>query len=221
MCFSANASLSTGVILSFAGIAAIRKAPHPSQILFAAIPLIFAVQQLAEGCLWLTLRNPALFAAQNGATYIFLCFAQVIWPAWVPIAFLVLEKKETRTSLQKILVGIGLVISGYLAFCLIAFPVQARIMAHHITYDQAYPQSLSKYVAGLYLIATLIPPFFSHIKNMRLLGTAIFVSYLITTVFFDDYLISVWCFFASVISISVYVIVYKMAKTGLLAEESV
>jgi hypothetical protein len=212
MCFSANASFGAGIVLTVIGIASIKKTQHPSQVLFAAIPFIFAVQQISEGCLWLMLRNPALLREQQLITYIFLCFAQIIWPAWVPISFLILEKRETRTKFQKILVGVGVLVSCYLGYCLINFPVQARIVSHHITYDQAYPPSLSILVALLYLVATITPPFFSHIRKMRWLGAAILMSYIITTIFYDDYLISVWCFFASVISIAVYAIIYEIVK---------
>ncbi len=212
MCFSASASFGAGIVLTAIGIASIKKTQHPSQIPFAAIPLVFAVQQLAEGCLWLTLPNANLAAAQHAFTYIFLVFAQIIWPAWVPVAFLILEKEITRTKKQKILVGAGLLVSAYLGYCLISFPVHAQIMHYHITYDQSYPAKLATPIALLYLIATIAPPFFSHINKMWLLGTAILISYLITAIFYDDYLVSVWCFFASVISISVYVIMLEIKK---------
>ena len=55
MCFSANASFGAGVVLTIIGVAAIKKVQHPSQILFASIPLLFAVQQISEGILWITL----------------------------------------------------------------------------------------------------------------------------------------------------------------------
>ena len=212
MCFSANASFGTGIALSIIGVVALKKTHLSSQIPFAAIPLIFSIQQLAEGCLWLMLRNSNFLVAEHAITYIFLFFAQIIWPVWVPISFLILEKKKSRTNLQKLLVGIGVLVSSYLGYCLIAFPVQARIVEHHITYDQAYPHALSNYVALFYLIATIAPPFFSHVKKMPLLGIAILMSYAITTFFYDDYLISVWCFFASVISIAVYAIIVEMDK---------
>jgi hypothetical protein len=212
MCFSASASFGAGIVLSVIGVAAISKTRHPSQIIFAAIPLIFAVQQFAEGCLWLLLPNPDYIRMQQVITAIFLCFAQVIWPVWVPVAFLVLEKQVTRNKMQRLLVAMGLLVSGYLGYCLIAFPVHAKIIAYHITYEQNYPPHLANYVAVLYLIATIAPPFFSHIKKMWLLGTAILISYIITTIFYNDYLVSVWCFFASFISISVYAIMFEIRK---------
>ena len=48
MCFSTEASFISGAVLSIIGIATIKKAQTPAQIIFAVIPLLFAVQQIAE-----------------------------------------------------------------------------------------------------------------------------------------------------------------------------
>lgn len=216
MCFSANASFGAGVVLTVIGIAAIKKTRHPSQILFAAIPLFFAIQQIAEGILWVILPNPDYSATQKIITRFFLFFAQVIWPLWVPVAILLLEKESTRRNIQRILVVMGAILSLYLSYCLVSFHVQARIIGYHIAYEQDYPISL-KYPAGIfYIIATIVPPFFSHIKRMWLLGLTVLISYIITTVFYDNYLVSVWCFFASVISIAVYFIMLEIETSGTL-----
>ena len=103
MCFSANASLGAGVVLSVIGVSTIRKSTEPAHLVFASIPLIFAVQQIAEGFLWLTLPDPSLKATQQLLTYIFLTFAQVIWPLLVPIAVMLLENGRQRKNVQKIL----------------------------------------------------------------------------------------------------------------------
>ena len=55
MCFSANASFIAGATISAIGVVTLKKVKAPSQIVFASIPLIFGVQQLSEGVLWLTI----------------------------------------------------------------------------------------------------------------------------------------------------------------------
>lgn len=210
MCFSASASFGAGVVLSVIGVASIKKAKSPSQIIFASIPLIFAVQQITEGFLWLSLSNPNYASLQQVTTYNFLFFAQVAWPVWVPFAILKLEPKERRRKSEKILVGIGALVSIYLAYCLLSFQVEAKIVEHHISYKQNYPVLIARYCGFLYIVATIFPPFFSRIKRMWMLGTTILISYLITTILYTDYIISVWCFFASIISIAVYAIIYEL-----------
>ena len=210
MCFSTGASFGAGIVLSVIGVLSIKKTEKPSQIVFASIPLIFAVQQITEGFVWLSLSNPAYTSLQPVATYNFLFFAQVVWPAWVPFAILKLEPKETRRSMEIILLAIGIIVSLYLAYCLLSFPVEAKIIGYHISYKQYYPDSISNYCGFLYIVATIVPPFFSRIKRMWLLGTTILVSYIITNIFYTDYIVSVWCFFASIISIAVYAILYEL-----------
>ena len=210
MCFSANASFGASIVLTVIGVAAIKKVQHPSQILFASIPLLFAVQQISEGIIWLTLGNPAYAVLSQTMTYIFLFFAQFFWPLWVPIAILMLEEESKRKKIQKILVGIGIIVAFYSAYSLLSYQVQAKIIGYHVTYTVAYPNSLGMYGGILYLLATVAPPIFSHIKKMWMFGASIFISYLITAIFYNHYVVSVWCFFASIISISIFAIMIEI-----------
>lgn len=210
MCFSSNASFGAGIVLSVIGVASIKKAKSPSQIVFASIPLIFALQQITEGFVWLSLTNPNYASWQQVTTYNFLFLAQVVWPIWVPYAILKLEPKERRRNSERILVAIGALVSFYLAYCLLTFPVEAKIVGYHISYEQNYPAAISSLCGFLYVVATIVPPFFSRIRRMWMLGATIFVSYLITTLFYTDYIVSVWCFFASIISMAIYAILYEL-----------
>lgn len=209
MCFSASASFGAGAVLSIIGAASIKKTSSLSQIYFASIPLIFGVQQITEGFLWLSLSNPSHGPSQQALTSVFLFFAQVVWPVWVPLAIIKLEPKAKRRKLEKILVGIGILVSLYLAYCLFTFPVEAQIRGKHISYIQHYPALISHYCGFLYVVATIVPPFFSSIRRMWILGITILISYIITSIFYTDYIVSVWCFFASVISIAVFITLPK------------
>jgi hypothetical protein len=207
MCFSATASFGAGIVLSVIGVATLKKVIHPAQIPFAAIPLLFAVQQVSEGFLWLALTYPGHAFMQDFTTYLFLSFAQVIWPFYVPAAILLFREKEKRKNIPKMLASLGALVSLYLAYCLLSYPVEAKIAGQHISYGQDYPDALDNYSGALYILATVVPAFFSPIKYMKFLGTAIFISYIITQVFYSGYIVSVWCFFASVISIIVFIII--------------
>ena len=210
MCFCATASFGAGIVLSVIGVAAIKKTNHPSQILFASIPLIFAVQQISEGFLWVTLPNPENAQIQKILTFVFLFFAQIVWPFWVPLAILLFEKKSGRKKIQKALVFTGVLLALYFAYCLLTFNVQAKIIGYHISYIQDYPNSLKSFCVILYAIATILPPIFSHVKRMWMLGLTIFLSYIISAIFYENYILSVWCFFASIISVSIYAIIKEI-----------
>lgn len=166
MCFSASASFSAGVVLTVIGIATIKKTHHKSQLLFASIPFVFGVQQFAEGILWITIPKLNYFALQKMVTYIYLFFAHILWPLCVPIAILLIEKSSTRKTIQKILVVSGILVSFYLAYCLATYPVKAVIEGYHIKYILGYSEVLNYFWIVLYALATIAPPFFSHIKRM-------------------------------------------------------
>ena len=213
MCFSVEASFGAGIVLSVIGVASIKKVQSPSQIVFASIPLIFSVQQITEGFLWLALSNTGYAYLQQVTTYTFLLIAQIIWPVWVPLAILLAEKEVKRKTIQKLLVIVGVLLSSYMTYCLFSYNVQAKIIGYHISYVQNYPLALTIAGGVFYFIATIVPPFFSTIKRMWLLGIAILISYIITIVFYESYFVSVWCFFASVISILVFVIMNEIKKS--------
>jgi hypothetical protein len=51
MCFSANASFGAGIILAVISVASLKKVQYSTHIYFAAIPLIFCIQQITKGLL--------------------------------------------------------------------------------------------------------------------------------------------------------------------------
>jgi len=214
MCFSASASFGAGALLTGIYVASKRKATSPSQTYFASIPLIFAAQQITEGFVWLSLTGTAYASMQQVATYIFLFIAQVVWPIWVPYSILKLQPKEQRRRSEYVLVAMGAVVSIYNSYCLLSFPVEAEIMEHHIFYKQDYPTELLPYIGFLYIAATIFPPFLSRVRGMWMLGTSVLISYLITTLFYVHATVSVWCFFASIISASIYAIIDKTQNSN-------
>jgi hypothetical protein len=52
MCFSARASFSAGAVLLGLGALTLKSVKRPRELTFAAIPLLFAIQQLSEGVIF-------------------------------------------------------------------------------------------------------------------------------------------------------------------------
>ena len=59
MCFSATASFSAGAVLLGIGALTVKSSHRRREMPLAAIPLLFAIQQLTEGVIWLTFRHEA------------------------------------------------------------------------------------------------------------------------------------------------------------------
>jgi hypothetical protein len=200
MCFSAGASFAGGVIISAIGVATVRMVHKPSQILFGTIPVFFGLQQIMEGVLWLTLPMIKYEGIQHFSTYIFLIMAQVIWPVMIPVSVLLMEVSRTRKKILYALVFVGSLLSVYYSFCLILFHINPVIEGFHIHYGTDFPASLSYPAFIFYLLATITPLFVSSIKRTHLMGILMTLSCLITGIFYQQYLLSVWCFFAAIIS---------------------
>jgi len=213
MCFSPEASFAGGVIISAIGIATIKKVHKSSQLIFAGIPLFFGIQQIAEGFLWLTLPLPDYIIIQKVSTYLFLLMALVIWPLMIPGSVILMEEDPGRKKFLRILLVLGFILSGYYLFCLIFFEVNPIISGYHILYKNDFPRDLSMPVFIIYLFVTITPLFISGIKKTWLLGILMTLSCLVTAIFFRQYLTSVWCFFAAVISCVIYWILSDSEKT--------
>jgi hypothetical protein len=200
MCFSPEASFAGGLIISSIGIATVTKVHKPSQLLFASIPLFFGVQQIIEGTLWLTIPNPDYINLERICTYIFLIMADVLWPVMIPLSVLFMEKNIKKRRILGILLALGISLSLYYAVCLLIYKVTPEISGYHIFYNTDFPKSLAMVAFIVYLIVTITPLFISSIKRTHLLGVLMFLSCLVTAIFFTQYLTSVWCFFAALIS---------------------
>jgi hypothetical protein len=206
MCFSATASFGISAALLAGGVASLKKAKTPKQIPFAMIPFVFSVQQVCEGFVWLSFKDPAYAGTGIGATYAFLVFAQVIWPSLVPYSIYLMEEDPSKKKILRILTITGVILSIYLLFSLLFYPVKASAGAGHIAYDLDRPVEANYITAVLYVIAIIAPPFVSGIRKMSGIGFFNLVSFLITVVFFSENIISIWCFFAAAISIGVFLV---------------
>jgi len=213
MCFSAGASFASGVVLSAIGIITIKEIHKPSQRLFALIPVLFGIQQLSEGCLWLTLAGPDFIMVRKISTYVFLITAQILWSWVIPLSVFLMEEEQKRKKILQIMFFIGIALSMYYSVYLFFHNVSSRILDCHILYTTESPDSLALPTFILYLTVTIAPFFVSSIRKMYLLGTIMAISCLMSAVFYKLYLTSVWCFFAAIISIFIYLILRESKKS--------
>lgn len=204
MCFSAQASFTSGAVLTAIGVATIRKVQKPEQKLFASIPFLFGLQQFCEGILWVTLRAGKFAEIQNVTEHIFLTFALVIWPVFLPLALRLMEQAPARKAILTRLTIMGFVTSLVYAYCLIFYKVIPEIQGFHIQYNDQFPWNIAHYAFIFYLALTILPPFVSTFKWMWGFGILIAVSGIVTGIFYSGYLTSVWCFFAAGMSVAIY-----------------
>ena len=204
MCFSATASFSAGAFLLGVGTLTLRSAlaSHQRQDLpFAAIPLLFAIQQLIEGVIWLTFRVDApLLNAVMSHVYSF--FSHVLWPVYVPLAVLLMEPAGWRRRGLIAFVAAGAAVGAYLLVVLVAFPIASRPTGQHIEYVS--PHFFAAVTMTLYLLSTAVSPLLSTHRMVVVFGALALLSFGAAYAFYATWFISVWCFFAALLSAVVY-----------------
>ena len=201
MCFSATASFAAGAFLLGVGTLTLKSAHGLREIPFAAIPLLFAIQQLTEGVIWLSFRDeaPLLNAAM---THVFSFFSHVLWPIYVPIAVLLIEPPGRRRQALLAFVAAGLAVGVYLLYILAAFPVVSRPTGQHIEYVS--PHFFAAVSMTLYLLSTTVSLLLSTHRTVKLFGALSLLSFGAAYYYYAVWFISVWCFFAALLSAVVY-----------------
>lgn len=196
MCFSAPVSFITGVALVATGIATTQKAQKREKMV-GVVPLIFGIQQLIEGGLWITLGSEPWSTI---FTYGFLLFAYVIWPVYAPIAVLSVETSPFRRKILKIFIVFGVVVSGYLLLNMFTHNVTSEITQKG---SMTYAQTIAfwKVASVLYIITTCGSCLLSSKKFIRIFGILLSLSLVAAGLLYLTSFGSVWCFFAAFLSL--------------------
>jgi hypothetical protein len=221
MCFSAAGSFGVAAVLAGVGGVSLARNTGSARPL-AYMPLLFATQQAAEGTVWLTIGHEAQPLLHAAAINLFLAFALVIWPAWLPLALLRLETEDTRRQVLRALAGAGLVVAVTGVAVLLALRPHARVAGHSIHYIYGMPGGSATHVPYLllYAVATLLPFFFVTLPLGRIIGAVLLVALATTAVMRRAALTSVWCFFAAILSVLVVAALERARRLPLAAQPS-
>ncbi len=201
MCFSASASFIAGTSLSTIGVATLRKAEGTAEQPFAMIPLLFGIQQLTEGVIWLTFSHDAPLLKQT-MTYLYSGFSHVLWPMYVPFAVGVLEAVRGRRRVIFAFEAAGIGVALYLLYFIVTRPVVAEVVGMHIVYASPHFNQMS--VMTLYVAATCVSCFCSSHRFVNLFGALALLAFIAAYAFDVGALFSVWCFFAAILSLLIY-----------------
>lgn len=201
MCFSATSSFTAGAALTAVGVLTVHPSEGKVELPLALVPLLFGIQQLTEGVLWLSLGHD-LPTLTTVATYIYSMFSHVLWPIFVPFAILLVETSRWRKQALGVFQALGVAVGLYLLYFLIRFPVTAHVHGRSLTYDSPHFYIIG--VIVIYLLATCLSGLFSTHRCINAFGVLAFIlaiaAYQVSVVTF----VSVWCFYAAILSLLVY-----------------
>ena len=210
MCFSATASFTAGAVLLGLGGLTLSRVRRPAEVPYALIPALFGIQQLIEGGLWLSLAGGAGHLTSI-LTHSYAFFSHVLWPIFVPLAVLLLEPDRRRRAILAGLAAAGMSAGLYLLYFWGAAPTTARIEGGHMLYIS--PHFFTGPILFLYVLGTCVSSLVSSHAMVRLFGIAASLSLALAYAFYAVWFISVWCFFAAVMSVTV-LLYFKGAKRG-------
>lgn len=209
MCFSATASLSIAAVLAPIGAYSVTIARQIDDkwILIAAYPIAFAIQQAVEGALWLGV-SAGDQATVAWASRGFLFFSHFFWLFWVPLSVYWLEPDARRRKALVALIGVGALfgLSVFLPALLMTDWLSVEVVKHSLEYKTRliYDGIVGRTtLRGIYAAIVLSALFVSSDWRIRIFGGLIAGSLLITYLFFAHAFISVWCFFAAILSVCV------------------
>jgi hypothetical protein len=210
MCFSAEVNFAGSAVLATAGVVTLTRVKHRRELLFASLPLLFAVHQFIEGFVWLGLDGILSSNVIHNMGAAFVLYAQGLLPFLMPLSVLLFEPdaKSRRRMLPFLIVG-GLT-TLYILWALIAYPLQIFIKGNSIVYIN--PATNNSLVAVLYVLATCGSLLFSKVKDMVIFGIANLAILLVVLAVKSYAFTSLWCAYAA--AASVIILVYFWKSSG-------
>lgn len=179
------------------------------------VPVFFGIQQGFEGRVW-----QELDASRAGAAVPFALgfhfFSHFLWLWWFPLCSYLLEPTKIRKRHFLGLTIFGAVSGGIVYFTILLHPdwMTVEVRNQSIVYDISSPYSgfasIPFPASGLYALIVLVPLIFSRNQYLRIFGVMIALSMVLASVSYGYAFVSVWCFFAAVLSLY---LVYMVRET--------
>lgn len=211
MCFSAAASFGVAAILLPAGGYCVWSALHKSKALLglAVIPFVFSFQQFCEGLVWRGIEQDdhSRTGVARVAAFVFLYFALSFWPFWIPFCAFLVEQSTPKKWLLALFVFLGLAVGLVLYVPVLVHPDVLVVTAsnHSIIYDIAQSAAVQAMpIIGwqvLYVLVVGLPMLIAPSRGFVVFGVALILSAAVSHFFYWYAFISVWCFFAAILSL--------------------
>jgi hypothetical protein len=210
MCFSATANFVGSGVLGTLGVVTLTKVKHRRELLFAALPMLFAVHQFIEGFVWLGLDGILSPAVAHDMGAAFMLYAQGLLPFLLPLSVMLFEPdRKSRKHMLPFLV-LGGATTLYILWALTAYPTQVYVKGNSIVYINQATNNTA--VALLYVIATCGSLFLSKVRTMVIFGAANLAILLVVMELKRYAFTSLWCAYAAVAS--VIILAYFWRSSG-------
>ena len=182
----------------------------------ALTPLVFAAQQFAEGVVWVGLgrEDPALV---RPASLVYLFFALSFWPVWIPLSLLFPEDRRLARTIIAACLLAGLCWTWVL-FAPIALDPERWLTTqvvhcsiHYSIADLPMVGVLGENLMRVfYFIPIVVAIAVSAKEAVPVFAVLLLASVVISQLVFSYAFVSVWCFFAAVLSLGLCHVFFKL-----------
>jgi hypothetical protein len=207
LCFSATANFVGSGVLAAVGVVTLARVKHRRELLFASLPLLFAIHQFIEGFVWLGLDGILSPAVAHDMGAAFMLYAQGLLPFLLPLSVLLFEPNAASRKRMLPFLVLGGATTFYILWALTAFPLQLYVKGNSIVYINQATNNTA--VAAFYVIATCGSLFFSEIRMMVIFGAANLVILLVVMEVKRYAFTSLWCAYAAVASVIILAFFWK------------
>ena len=221
MCFSPQADLIGGAVISTIGVAAVHNAQKgQGHVALAALPLILGVHQVIEAFVWFGLQGHSPHDVERVALWAYLLIAFVVLPILVPLAVVINEPSRSRRFVMAPLVALGLAVSSILFVAMLQGPVSVKLRPHHLAYSIDLHNGAL--IVVLYVAAICGTLLLSTRRRVVTFGVVNLVAVGVIAWLTIDGFASVWCGWAAISSgaIALHLRVGKTHRTLPLAVQA-
>jgi len=183
-------------------ILTLRKVSQPKEVVFASLPLLFALHQFTQGFVWLGMDGLINPRALQIAESLFVFYAQGILQFLVPLAVWLLEPKGIRKTLIALLMYLGAFLTAYSLWGLSIASTEVSIVNGVLYYKNPITDQL--WLGIGYVLTTCGSLIFSRSIAIQLFGWLNFAA-LVAIYFINPYgFTSLWCLYAAAVSVLLY-----------------
>ena len=186
-------------MLAAIGIDAVRHVDRRAgHLALAALPLLLAAHQIDEAFVWWGLQGNVPAAVGQVATWVYLLFAFVVLPIYLPATVRGLEPPGWRRNLMGAFTAAGAAVAAVLLVAMLVGPVTAALGDHHLQYGTGLHTGFVIVVA--YVAVTCGSLLFSGFRPLALFGALNLVAVAVLAHVEINGFASLWCGWAALTS---------------------
>ncbi|MFA6196679.1 MAG: DUF6629 family protein [Sulfurimonas sp.] len=205
--FFAILNFALAALIGVVGIMTLRKVSTPHEVIFASLPLLFAIHEFTQGFVWLGVYGLIEARALEIAESIYIFYAQGLLQFIIPLAVWLIEPKGLRKNLIAILMIFGALLSIYTMWGLSVQPTTVSLKDGLLYYVN--PTTDHHWVAFVYLLTTGGSLILSKKIPIQLFGWLNIFGINLVYWFKPYALTSLWCLYAAVVSTVLYLYFVK------------